>query len=104
MNRRTWILATSAILVVVGTVLADGPTFLATWGEFGSAPGQFSFPHHLAVTPGGEVYVGDVGNNRVQRFSSTGAFLGQWPLSGADGIAVAPDGSAYVAGGDQIHK
>jgi hypothetical protein len=48
-------------------------------------------------------YVGDVGNNRVQRFSSTGSYIGQWPLSSADGIAVAPGGTVYVTSDDRIH-
>ena len=32
----------------------------------------------VAVDPSGIVYVTDAGNHRVQRFSSSGAFLGAW--------------------------
>jgi hypothetical protein len=61
-------------------------------GEAGSAPGQFSSPAGVAVNAStepltqpaaGDVYVVDKGNDRVERFSATGAYLGQFDGSGA---------------------
>ncbi len=53
---------------------------LSSWGTPGSAgPGRFHLPHSLWVDGQGLVYVCDRKNNRVQIFSPTGEFAGQWP-------------------------
>jgi len=51
----------------------DG-NYLRAWGGRGSAAGQFSDPHTLAVGPDGNVYVGDRGNARIQVFDTQGRF------------------------------
>lgn len=89
----------AALMPAIAT--AD-PAFLLQWGGLGPAPGQLNFAHHFAVTAAGEVYVGDLLNNRVQEFGPTGAFQRLWPMPSADGVAVAPDGSVYVCGNDQV--
>jgi len=48
------------------------------WGEIGVEPGQFNHPRGVAVGPGGEVYVVDSDNFRVQVFDASGAFLREW--------------------------
>ena len=54
--------------------------FVASWGEPGTNdPGQFYSPHSLWIDPDGLIYVCDRKNNRVQTFSTTGQFTGQWP-------------------------
>jgi hypothetical protein len=55
----------------------DG-NILKNWGEKGSAVGQFSTPHAIAVDNSGNVYVADRGNARVQVFDSDGKPLRQW--------------------------
>src|SRR5690606_18727507 len=45
---------------------------LARWGEPGTGPGAFHFPHSIAVDAEGRVYVSDRENNRVQIFRSDG--------------------------------
>jgi DNA-binding beta-propeller fold protein YncE len=89
-----------ALLAPAGAV--PSPTFLLQWGSLGSAPGQFNFAHHHAVTTDGKVYVGDLLNHRVQEFGPDGTFQRQWSMPSADGIAVAPDGSVYVAGNNVV--
>ena len=42
---------------------------LGTLGEFGKAPGLFDFPHHIAVDSEGSLYVAEVKNWRVQKFT-----------------------------------
>ena len=48
---------------------------LACVGGEGSAPRQLREPHGLAVSPGGDLYVADTGNRRVQIFSLKGLAL-----------------------------
>ena len=83
----------------------DPPPFILKWGLLGSAAGQFMEPHGIAVAPLGNVYVADFGNNRIQKFGPSGAFLTEWGSAGSsDGsffgpVAVAVDqvGNVYVA-------
>ena len=88
--------------------------FLTKWGTSGSGDGQFKYPYGIAVASDGNVYVGDTLNNRIQKFTSDGAFVTKWGTSGTgDGqvvepraIAFASDGSVYVAelGNQRIQK
>ena len=55
-------------------------------GLSGTGDGQFMFPHSLAIERYGNIYVTDTGNNRVQKFSSSGFFITKWGEEGsADG-------------------
>jgi DNA-binding beta-propeller fold protein YncE len=47
----------------------DG-TFLVSFGDKGSAPGQFRYPVAVAAADDGSVYVADFGNSRIQRWIS----------------------------------
>ena len=53
------------------------------FGVHGSGDGQFDTPRDIAIDPTGAIYVADAGNNRVQKFSSTGVF--QWARGGTGG-------------------
>lgn len=53
------------------------PVPTATWGGYGTAPGQFRDPWGVAVA-GDEVYVSDSFNHRVQVFDTDGTFLRTW--------------------------
>ncbi|MBN1894948.1 NHL repeat-containing protein [bacterium] len=50
-------------------------TYLASWGEAGSGPGQFKAPEGLDVDPSGNLYVADTGNNRIQKWDAAGNCL-----------------------------
>ena len=43
-------------------------TFLTKWGTYGSGDGQFINPTGVAVDGSGNVFVGDTGNHRIQKF------------------------------------
>jgi DNA-binding beta-propeller fold protein YncE len=47
--------------------------------QHGRNPGQLSAPVGVGVAPSGDIYVADIANGRVQRFSSTGNLLSYWP-------------------------
>ena len=72
---------------------ADAQVFLLKWGSFGSGDGQFNFPNGVAVDPSGNVYVADAYNNRIQKFTGSGAFITKWGSFGSgDGQFAFPQG------------
>jgi len=82
--------------------------YISEWGSFGIAePGRFSHPQFIAVGDDGSIYVSDLGNKRVQKFSSNGEYITEWGKSGKQsgefhypsGIAVSGD-SVFVADRD----
>src|SRR5438309_1407389 len=83
---------------------AQAWAYLSQWGSFGSGSGQFLLPTGVAVDAGGNVYVGDSGNHRIQVFTSTGTYLTEWGGFGSGngqlnvpfGVAVDASGNVYV--------
>jgi DNA-binding beta-propeller fold protein YncE len=75
-------------------------------GTQGSGDGQFSSPSGITVDSSGNVYVVDSANNRVEKFSSSGAYLSQLTatdpsctqgFSNPTAVALAPaSGALYV--------
>ncbi len=53
---------------------APSGKYIKSWGQRGSAPGQFNIVHGIAVDATGNVYVADEGNRRVQVFDGDGTF------------------------------
>lgn len=69
-----------------------------SWGEPGAGPGQFQIPHGIAIGPDDKIYVADRENSRIQTFSPTGDYLGQWTdVARPCQIAFDRHGFAYVA-------
>lgn len=58
-------------------------------GIEGSGNGQFKYPEGIAIDNDGKLYVADSGNNRIQRFTTSGSWETTWSVSGS-----APDISA----------
>jgi sugar lactone lactonase YvrE len=76
---------------------ADG-RFIKTWGRTGTAPGEFSSPHVIAMDSRGRLFVGDRNNNRIQIFDQEGNFLDLWYQFGRpSGIVITPEDRIYVA-------
>ena len=88
----------------------DPPVFVRTWGTSGSANGQFNQPFGVAVDASGNVYVADLSNDRVQKFSGDGTFVTAWGTTGSgDGqfrypMDVTVDASGYVYVTDQSNN
>ncbi len=59
----------------------------------------------MAVDSSGNVYVSDIGNSRIQKFTSTGTFITKWGSGGSGdgqfyypfGVTVDSSGNVYVA-------
>jgi sugar lactone lactonase YvrE len=74
-------------------------------GTAGSAQGQLSSPRGIAATAGGNLWVTDTANNRLEKFTPAGGFLSKVASEGSEAgklkeptaITVAPDGSIWVA-------
>ncbi len=52
--------------------------YLFSWGESGTAEGQFNIVHNITTDSDGWVYVADRENHRIQIFSDKGKFETQW--------------------------
>ncbi len=76
----------------------------AAWGSFGTGNGQFEGLTGIAADAEGNVYAGDLEGSRIEKFSSNGAFLGEFgseghgagQFDGPSDVAIDPSGNAYV--------
>lgn len=74
-----------------------------TGGE-GTAPGKFVKPRGIATDSSGNFYVADTGNNRIQKFDSTGKFIAvigdpgerEGKIKEPNGVAIDAEGDLYV--------
>jgi hypothetical protein len=83
-------------------------------GGYGSGDGTFISPYGIAVDAGGNAYVTDSGNHRIQKFDSDGHYLLQYGSQGSGdgqfqfptGITVDSGGAIYVAdtGNNRVQK
>src|SRR5205085_295459 len=48
--------------------------WMMSWGDKGTAPGQFRLPHAIAIDRNDNIYVGDRANRRIQVFDTNGTF------------------------------
>jgi DNA-binding beta-propeller fold protein YncE len=75
---------------------ADG-TYLGSFGELGSGPGQFNVPHALAFDSRGRLFVADRGNSRIQIFDSSYRFVDEWRQFGRpNDVFIDEDDTMYV--------
>ena len=54
--------------------------WVKSWGDRGSAPGQFNTAHGIGADAQGNIYVADRSNRRIQVFDSEGTFLRQFTI------------------------
>lgn len=90
------------MLVVVPTTLRAEPPvaeFVLAWGSAGDQPGQFHSPIGIALNSKEEIFITDLNNARVQKFSTDGTFLSEFPLPWD-----APDRKSTIIGGIAIDQ
>lgn len=69
-----------------------------SWGEQGSAPGEFNLPHGIATDSAGTVYVADRENSRVQLFTPAGEYLRSWDfVNRPDDIFIDNNDNIFIA-------
>ncbi len=101
MNARRLTLATLVCLVSfalgsANALAARGHVFSLSFGGTGAGEGQLSAPAGVTVNEAsGDVYVADKGNDRVERFTSLGSYVGEFNGSGAN---LAVEGKAAPTG------
>ena len=85
------------VFIVLGIVLL-GNVEAETYKLVFRIPSQqwyFSDPYGVVVDSSGNVYVADSGNNRIQKFDSSGVFIIKWGFEGSgDGQFFDPTGVA----------
>jgi len=79
----------------------EGYQLVGNWG--GSPDGAFSAPTWVAIDSAGNVYVTDHKNQRIQKFTSSGAFITMWGSYGF-GKLDAPNGQFYYPGGIAVDR
>ena len=71
--------------------------FIKSWGATGTEQGQFNTPHSVAVDARGNVYVADMGNQRIQVFDNDGTFKSEIKNVGAPrAICISPGAHQYL--------
>jgi DNA-binding beta-propeller fold protein YncE len=78
-------------------------THRLSFGTYGREPGQLAYPQYMVVDDAsGKVYVGDMGNRRIQVFDTQGKAIAEfsppdiktWQVMG---LALGKDGAVYAA-------
>jgi tripartite motif-containing protein 71 len=92
-------------LICSSSVCAPATTYnlVTEWGSFGTGDGQFN-AGDSGLAAGSNVYLADTYNNRMDKFSRDGLFLGTWGKLGRgpgefnepNGVALDAHGNVYV--------
>jgi tripartite motif-containing protein 71 len=82
------------------TLTAPPYTLVAekAFGGFGVGAGQLSAPAGVAVDPLGRILIADSGNHRIERFDSSGVFVGEFGGFGYDDNRFDRPTSLFVGG------
>jgi hypothetical protein len=79
--RQTFLFAIAACLTTSALAAEPvQPKFVLEWGKKGDGPGEFHSPISLAFNSKNELFVTDLNNARVQKFTTEGKHLGGFDL------------------------
>ena len=76
---------------------STGEKRLREWGGSGAEPGKFMLPHGLAYDGKGVLFVTDRDGGRIERFDTSGTFLGEWSHLGNAGSLKFANGALWAA-------
>ena len=81
---------------VNGDCIKTSENECTAWGTTGSSSGSFNHPAKASIDNDNNIYILDIENHRVQKFSSSGNFLTEWGNYGSsDGEFYQPVSIAY---------
>ena len=123
-GRTVWLVMCAAVAMIAAMMTFPGvaraavpgsyAVYSGKWGTSGTGNGQFDTPHGVAVSKQGYVYVADTYNDRIQKFTTGGAYQTQWGSYGTgngqfnepDSVAVDTTGNVYVTdwGNNRVQK
>jgi sugar lactone lactonase YvrE len=102
---RPWPILLLALLAVV--VLAPGrssaqPTYVGSFGSYGTGAGEFLAPVGVAVDADDIIYVADIDHDCIKRYTRSLEYLGKWTVESPRSIALDTDGTVFVASGNGV--
>ena len=79
--------------------------YYGSFGTFGDARGQFTWPSAICCSPTGEIYVADEYLHKIMSFDLDGDFIDEWGRPGNNegeldtpsGLAIDNDGNLYIS-------
>jgi YD repeat-containing protein len=90
-------------LEIPAPTLVGTPVYASAFGSNGSGNGQLKAPSDVAIDAQGNLWVIDKSNNRVQKFSPSGAYHSQFGSAGStDGKFNRPTSIAIASNGDLL--
>lgn len=86
--------------------------FVTKWGSKGNSDGEFGGAINITADLEGNIYVADIYNNRIQKFTSEGKFIIKWGAEGMENgkfkdlrcISVGDNGDIYTTEGSIINN
>jgi len=64
--------------------LKTAPNFISSFGQKGVRPGEFNSPMGIVIDYDGNIYISDMQNCRVQKFTSDGVYVNAYGKRGSD--------------------
>jgi peroxiredoxin len=77
-------------------IVKDNMEVEREFGTIGSGPGQLLHPGYIDVARDGTIYVNDGGNERIVKFTSAGNYLGEFPVTSYEGLAVGTENEIFL--------
>jgi peroxiredoxin len=77
-------------------IVKDNMEVEREFGTIGSGPGQLLHPGYIDVARDGTIYVNDGGNERIVKFTSAGDYLGEFPVTSYEGLAVGTENEIFL--------